>query len=83
MPICLSYLDYGRLRGGFGPCFMPSGNLKADMDIVRAFYRDVQARCPEKFTPPRLREEEDAPSSDEAPLPPPPAAVEASDVARV
>jgi 1-acyl-sn-glycerol-3-phosphate acyltransferase len=59
VPICLSYLDYGRQKGGFGPCFEPSGDVKADMDIVRAFYRDVRARKPDQFTPPRLREEEE------------------------
>jgi 1-acyl-sn-glycerol-3-phosphate acyltransferase len=60
VPICLSYLDYGRNRGGFGLCLRPSGDVKADMDRIREFYREVQARYPDQFTPPRLREE-DAP----------------------
>lgn len=59
VPLCLSYLDYERLRGGFGPCFTPTGDVRADMDRVRAFYRGVRARHPERFTPPRLREEDD------------------------
>jgi 1-acyl-sn-glycerol-3-phosphate acyltransferase len=60
VPVCLSYLDYGRQRAGFGPCFALSGDLKADMDRIRAFYAGVRGRYPERFTPPRLREE-DAP----------------------
>jgi 1-acyl-sn-glycerol-3-phosphate acyltransferase len=58
VPVCLSYLDYGRRRGGFGPCFPLSGDVKADMDRVRDFYGGVRARYPERFTPPRLREED-------------------------
>jgi 1-acyl-sn-glycerol-3-phosphate acyltransferase len=57
VPICMSYLDYGRKRGGFGPCFKLSGDVRADMDVVRAFYADVTAKDPSKFTPPRLKEE--------------------------
>jgi 1-acyl-sn-glycerol-3-phosphate acyltransferase len=60
VPICLSYLDYSKRRGGFGPVFHPTGNLKADMDRVRAFYEGSTACYPEKFTPPRLREEQDS-----------------------
>jgi 1-acyl-sn-glycerol-3-phosphate acyltransferase len=59
VPICLSYLDYQRRRGGFGPCFRLSGDVVADMNAVRDFYRGVHARYPERFTPPRLREEEE------------------------
>lgn len=58
VPVCLSYLDYGRSVGGFGPTFYLSGDVRADMDRVRAFYRDVRGRHHENFTPPRLIEEE-------------------------
>lgn len=58
VPLCLSYLDYGKHRGGFGPCFVPTGDVKADMDLIRTFYADKRARHPDRFTPPRLREEE-------------------------
>jgi|SRR6185437_2236553 len=69
VPICLSYLDYGRSEAGFGPCFMPSGDIRADMDIVREFYQGVQARHPELFTPPRLREEDELPAAVPPPAP--------------
>jgi 1-acyl-sn-glycerol-3-phosphate acyltransferase len=68
VPIVLSYLDYGTKKGGFGQAFTPSGDVKADMDIVRAFYRDVRAKYPEQFTPPKLREE-DEPATVSAPEP--------------
>jgi 1-acyl-sn-glycerol-3-phosphate acyltransferase len=57
VPIVLGYLDYKRKCGGFGPAIWPSGNLKADMDQIRAFYADKTGKYPEKFTPPRLRDE--------------------------
>lgn len=62
VPIVLGYLDYARKRGGLGPALRPSGDLRADMDRIRAFYADKVGRYPEKFTPPRLAEETD-PSS--------------------
>jgi 1-acyl-sn-glycerol-3-phosphate acyltransferase len=59
IPICLAFLDYGRRKGGFGVCFAPCGDVRTDMDVIRDFYRDMRGRRPERFTPPRLREEED------------------------
>lgn len=67
VPVCLSYLDYGRKRGGFGPCFSLTGNVRADMDRIRSFYSDVTAARPNDFTPPRLREEDEEPAQAEAP----------------
>lgn len=60
VPIVLGYLDYARRRGGLGPEVRPSGDVRADMDFVRAFYADKVARHPEAFTAPRLAEEADA-----------------------
>ncbi len=60
VPIVLSALDYSRRRGGFGPAITPSGDVKADMDEIRAFYADKVGKHPECFGPVRLREE-DAP----------------------
>jgi 1-acyl-sn-glycerol-3-phosphate acyltransferase len=58
VPIVLSYLDYSRRRGGFGPVFHPSGEIKRDMDRIRAFYADKQGKFPERFGRIRLREED-------------------------
>jgi len=57
VPIVMGYLDYGRHRGGFGPSLVPSGDLRKDMDQIRAFYADKQALFPKNFGPVRLREE--------------------------
>ena len=65
VPICLSYLDYDAREAGFGPCFIPEGNVVADMDRVRAFYKASWARDPRLFTPPLLRDELDNPLSAE------------------
>lgn len=59
VPISLGYLDYRRKRGGFGPELLPTGDLKADMDVIRAFYADKVGKYPECFGEVRLREELD------------------------
>lgn len=67
VPVCLSYLDYGRRVAGFGPCMTLTGDIAKDMDRVREFYADIEGKVPENFTPPRLREElEDAAHDDDA-----------------
>jgi 1-acyl-sn-glycerol-3-phosphate acyltransferase len=60
VPIVLGYLDYARRRGGLDPGFVPSGDVRADMGRIRAFYADKVGRHPQAFTPPRLAEEDDA-----------------------
>lgn len=62
VPIVMSFLDYERRVGGFGPAFRATGDLRADMDVVRAFYADKQGRFPERFGTVRLLEEEAAPA---------------------
>jgi len=57
VPIVLGYLDYARRRGGFGPALEPTGDLVADMDVIRAFYADKTGRHPACFGEVRLREE--------------------------
>lgn len=62
VPILLSYLDYKRRVGGVGKVLIPSGDIVADMDIVRAFYADVTPRFPQSMSVMRLVEE-DAPKA--------------------
>ena len=45
---------------GLGPTLDLTGNVKADMDQVRAFYADKAGFNPKLRTEPRLRTEEDA-----------------------
>ena len=57
VPICLGYLDYGRKRGGLGPLLRPTGDVRADMDVIRAFYADKKGLYPESQGPIRLQQE--------------------------
>ena len=57
LPIVLAYIDGAQRIVGAGPTLTPSGNLKEDMDFVRAFYADKPGIRPEKRTEPRLRDE--------------------------
>ncbi len=49
VPIYLSHLDYSKKEAVFGPGFMPGGDFKADMQILKEHYRDVTPRYPENF----------------------------------
>ena len=59
IPICLGFCDGPTRTMGFGPTFRPSGDVRADMDMVRAFYADKQGIVPANRTEPRLREEDE------------------------
>jgi 1-acyl-sn-glycerol-3-phosphate acyltransferase len=67
VPIVLGYLDYARRRGGFGPQISATGDVKRDMDRIRAFYADKVARHPRSFGPVELAAEDVA--YGEEPLP--------------
>jgi 1-acyl-sn-glycerol-3-phosphate acyltransferase len=58
LPITLAFVDGPSRTVGWGPTFTPTEDLKADMDLVRAFYADKTGIRPEGFTTPRLREED-------------------------
>lgn len=64
VPIVCAYLDYHERVGGVGLVLTPDGDVRADMDRIRAFYAAKQGKYPEQATPVRLREEEsDAPEA--------------------
>ncbi len=50
VPIVLGFLDYKRKIGGFGPLIHPTGNLEADMERIRAFYKNITGKNPENST---------------------------------
>lgn len=56
-PIVLGLLDFRRKVGGLYDAFLPSGDVSADMDRIRAFYQGATGKHPENFGPIRLREE--------------------------
>ena len=57
VPVVMGFLDYERRCGGFGPELLLSGDVRADMDEIRAFYADKRGRFPEKAGQIRLKEE--------------------------
>ncbi len=59
VPVVPGYLDYGRKRAGLGEPVTMTGDARADMDRIRAFYaeKNPTAHDPASFGPIRLREE--------------------------
>lgn len=57
LPISLGFVDGPTRTLGMGPTFHPTGDVRADMDRVRAFYADKHGIKPENRTEPRLCEE--------------------------
>ncbi len=55
VPIVLAYLDYERKIGGFPQVVMPSGNIEADMVLIREFYAKITPKFPGKAGPVALR----------------------------
>jgi 1-acyl-sn-glycerol-3-phosphate acyltransferase len=58
VPIVCAYVDMASRSGGFGPVITPTGDLVADMDVMREFYADKTGIKPNRFGPVRLREED-------------------------
>jgi 1-acyl-sn-glycerol-3-phosphate acyltransferase len=58
VPVVLGFVDGPTRTGGFGPAFTPSGDLRADLDLVRAFYADKHGVVPDRASPVRLAAEE-------------------------
>ena len=48
VPICLTWLDYARKRGGIGPLFTPTGRVDRDMAEIQSFYVGITGKYPEK-----------------------------------
>lgn len=60
VPIVCAFVDRSTRTGGFGPVIMPTGDVAADMDRIRAFYDGKTGLKPNRFGVPRLREEDAA-----------------------
>ncbi len=60
VPVVPAYLDFGRKRAGLGEPIAMTGDVRADMDKIREFYRakDPKPLDPSKYGPIRLREED-------------------------
>ena len=59
VPVVPGYLDFKRKRAGLGPAITMTGDVRADMDRLRAFYEEKKpvAYEPANFGPIQLREE--------------------------
>ncbi len=60
LPISLGFIDGPTRTAGFGPALTPSGDLRTDMDLIRAFYADKHGLRPAQRSHPRLAEEDTA-----------------------
>src|SRR5512144_310512 len=61
VPIALGYADYRRKVGGIGRVIVPSGDVDADMALIREFYSGMTGKRPDQFGEVRLRaQNEDA-----------------------
>lgn len=58
VPVVCGIIDYGKKEGGWGPVIPMTGDVRADMDKIRAVYTGVTPLRPENLGPMRLRSEE-------------------------
>ena len=50
VPIALAYMDYAKKKTGVGKIVYPTGNYEQDMAEIMAFYAEINAKHPEKFS---------------------------------
>ncbi|WHR57476.1 1-acyl-sn-glycerol-3-phosphate acyltransferase [Acinetobacter haemolyticus] len=50
LPIALAYMDYAKKKTGVGKIVYPSGDYEKDMTEIMAFYENIHAKFPEKFS---------------------------------
>lgn len=63
LPITLGFVDGPTRTAGLGPTMHVTGDVRADMDVIRAFYADKHGVHPGRGSTPLLREEGAAPDS--------------------
>lgn len=56
VPLLLGYVDYEKKEAAIAESFLPTGNVKQDMDRIRAFYEGKKGRHPAAVI--RLRDED-------------------------
>jgi 1-acyl-sn-glycerol-3-phosphate acyltransferase len=65
LPVTLGYVDRPTRTTGLGPTIVITGDVTADMDRIRDFYRDKSGLRPEARVEPRLRSESGSESGSE------------------
>jgi 1-acyl-sn-glycerol-3-phosphate acyltransferase len=58
LPVTLGYVDRTTMTTGLGPTVRLTGDVRADMDVIRAFYADKAGLRPRLRTGPRLADED-------------------------
>ena len=56
VPIIPTYLDWGKKRAGFGPAFVPTGDIEADFVHFRDFYQGITGKFPERQSEVKVRQ---------------------------
>ena len=51
VPIVMGYLDFGTKTVGIGPSIKPTGDINADFEVIRDFYKDKKGKYPHKQGP--------------------------------
>lgn len=59
VPVGFAFLDFESKRAGIGGFVTPTGDVRADMDQIRAFYAPIRGKHPHFQSEPRLREEDE------------------------
>jgi 1-acyl-sn-glycerol-3-phosphate acyltransferase len=49
VPIVMAYMDYSKKLSGLGPTIHPSGDIDADMKIIKAFYAPFKGKNAAQF----------------------------------
>ncbi|MGK0361030.1 MAG: 1-acyl-sn-glycerol-3-phosphate acyltransferase [Bradymonadia bacterium] len=57
VPLICGFIDFKRKVGGIGPVLTLTGDIPADMDLVRAFYEPIVGKYHDKTSTIRMREE--------------------------
>jgi len=55
VPIVMGFADYGRKIVGLGPTLIPTGDIQADMQVIREFYSHIKGRYPHQQNEIRIR----------------------------
>jgi 1-acyl-sn-glycerol-3-phosphate acyltransferase len=58
IPLVCGYLDYEKKVACLGLSFIPTGDMAADMDRIREFYKPITGKYPENTSIIRLKEED-------------------------
>ena len=55
VPVVFGFFDYPSRRLGFGPVMTLTGDVEADMKVIRSFYETIEGQSPEQTGPIEMR----------------------------